>query len=1237
MKIMRDILNRLAILAVAAFALSSCVKYDDGKDVIIGESGANPAISTTITPSCRFETQGVSRAKELGFTVRSLIDQITTKQLDSNFLRIDEDINDNLDGKYTFTGNEPSSPYLTNWNKAYVLEATIISSPDNTENIHYRSVSLAPDQQYSMFIGRRQEGEDVIADTTRFYHTRMVGWYPKNCNLPTDDDGKPVTTQFATWSDFDAVRVNEQVDTNGDGVAEDIIGVHFKNFNGETDIMVSNVCEGQAWHKYNASEPHKSDKHPNDKSNIYRSPFGHNFYSPVYSNFFTYRHYRSAVRVTAFADQSAQCLSMWGEIQDVIIRNQPTSCKIWLPTKLGQFGQVYEWGDRRNLPIVRTPMFGDDSNHPEYHDVANYPISMEGSSLKNDLYLGYSLIEPHRDLELEVHTLSGVYTTVIKAHHIHEYPDKDPEVIDLFEPGYIYHITLNFQTTGTISAILEKEGDERYYDLTLLHEYEMSPDDDAQNSVEVFKIANCYVIDPVQMKVKDANGNHILDENNNKIPWDGYCFLASIVGNGQAGIISQGAQKFYPERETISPVSAHLLWESELGLVTNVELKYGYVRFKVPKGESARGNAVIAVYDKNEKILWSWHIWITDTLTPVEIQLGSGEHHTITILDRNLGATRTTCTNGNEALETYGLYYQWGRKDPSMGPEEFDYKKFNLITAPYYDYSSDKKTAAEVAQFPTPTLKDAIENPMYLILPTAQTQNYSFNWLHERYDFLWGYNVATGMTSKTIYDPCPYGYRVPSSELNHIFTDTNGTGEAGDYGYTRTFGNKTLFFPYAGYKGVDVGMTSVSLPWKYVGEKGDYQSSMYCTETDDYISENISHFMHRERIYISKAQSWDELNVGSYNSHVTLCYANRRTAAPVRCVKDAKIGSITGSITVDAATLESGATVKLQYNAHSYGSAISRVEVCALYTTTSGVRETRTLREETYGGEYNIEGSVSYLVPSNVNNEGITFRLIVTNEHGLSYSDDTELMETVVKPTFLQMNDVTSGTKVDYAIVGQKIRYYVGVSSSSQPTSVTIDGKQAIELTDYNVVPRPNGSEAHRTVWYIDWSSNTRQVYAMNVTVVVGDTTVTKEIGKIKVASLVLGTHTTSPDQTGATRYVMENLIESNTYCTSVNANLSASATLDYNSLFTFESGKIKSVAKGTYCNGTGEWNNTNISFNTNGTTYSFSVYNNQYNQITSGGRYIRQANSTEVRIDTTADGDNNWFIYPVTYDVPTE
>ena len=1226
---MRDILNRFAIVAVAAFALSSCINHDEGNDIVVGGGGTSSAPSTIITPACRVESQSVSRARELGITVRSLIDQITTKQLDSNFLRIDEDQEYN-DGLYTFKGGV-NTPLHTNWNKAYTLEATIISSPDNTENIHYRSVSLTPVQQYKMNIVEHKDANgDVIADTTHFYHTRLVGWYPKNCKLP-EREGAPATPLFGEWSEFDAVRINETVNING--VPTEIVGLHFKNFNGETDIMVSDVCEAQAWHKYNPNNPHKSDVHPTDgKTKIYREPFGHNFENPAYSNFLTYRHYRSAIRVSAYADQSEQSLSMWGEIEDVIIRNQPTSCKIWLPTEVGKFGEVYEWGDYKNQNIVRTAMFGNDSNHPEYHEEAKYPISMKGSSLRNNIYLGYSLIEPGRDVELEVHTQSGVYTTVISADHIHTHENGTEEHINLFERGYIYHITLNLQTSGTISAILEKEGDEHYYDLSRLHKYEVDNESGStgNNSIEVFKIANCYIIDPTSehLVLKDENGNNIKDENGNNIPYDGYCFLATIIGNGQAGIISQGSQTLYPDHEDISPMSAHLLWESELGLITNVELKFGYVRFKVPKGKAARGNAVIAVYDEKENILWSWHIWITESPQEVEIELGEGEHHTITVLDRNLGATRATCTNGEQALETYGLYYQWGRKDPSMGPKSYDYSILNLITAPYYDYSSDKKTAAEVAQFARPTLQNAIENPMYLILPSAQTSQYSFNWLYERYDFLWGYNIATGMTSKTIYDPCPYGYRVPSSELNHLFTSDSGTGQAGTYGYTRTFNGTTLFFPYAGYKGVDVGLSSVALPWKYVGEKGDYQSSMYCMVTDDMIGE-ITHYMHRERIYISKEQSWEELNVGTYNAYMTPCYANRRTAAPVRCVKDEMIGSITGSISVDTNTFVAGALVNISYNAHSYGSAIENVVIHAEYTTTNGVNMVREVRKENGIRKYNIEGAVPFNLPEDCDDNGITFKLIVENEHGLTHSDDTELTKTSIKSVFMQWNDrnidsINSSNR-DYVIVGQPIRYYVGVLASAKPTEVTINGENATELTDYNVVPQPSGSATSKTVWYIDWTPTTKDTYDMTVVATVDGMTDTREVGSVKVAG-ISNTAATSLDTTGNTLYVVEATRTTGYYLTTQGNNLAASNTWGYYSVVSIEDKKIKSFAKNLYFNG----NNGNITFNATGTEYTITI-NGSNVTMSNGNNYIRQrSTATEVQISNSSSG-RNWVFYPIT------
>lgn len=55
---------------------------------------------------------------------------------------------------------------------------------------------------------------------------------------------------------------------------------------------------------------------------------------------------------------------------------------------------------------------------------------------------------------------------------------------------------------------------------------------------------------------------------------------------------------------------AVLLWQDSPDLVTDVKYSNGNVCFRVPKETINQGNAVIAVRN-NEKILWSWHIWVT--------------------------------------------------------------------------------------------------------------------------------------------------------------------------------------------------------------------------------------------------------------------------------------------------------------------------------------------------------------------------------------------------------------------------------------------------------------------------------------------------------------------------------------------------------------------------------------------------------------------------------------------------
>ena len=1208
------------MIFAALFALASCeVGGDNLNDVEIGAgNGTKP--SSIMSPSCVVEGRSVSRAKEAGIAVRSLIDQITTKQMNANFLRLDEDLDANNDGLYTFTGNTQTQ---TNWNKAILLESTIISSPDNTGAIHYRSVSLLPEQSYKMNIQERKEGGETISDTTHFYHTRMVGWYPMNCVLPRME-GVPATAQFE-FSAFDAVRVNETVEIGG--VPTDVVAIKFSGLDGETDLMVSDVCEAQSWHKYNSSAPHQSDVHPINGSNIYREPFGHNFSSPSYSNYFRYRHYRSAIRVIAHVDRSSQNLNMWGDINNVILRNQPTSCKIWLPTELGQFGEVYHWGDYDDHDIVCTPMFDNDSNHSEFNQTANYPIDIEGFYTKEDIYLGYSLVQPYHNVDLEVHTTSGVYNVIIETKHKVEDEHGNETVVDIFEPGCIYDIKLNFKTDGTIAAILEKEGDERYYDLSSLTELDVEdPDDNDDTTIKTFKLANCYILDPNQYK--DGSGNDI---------YDGYCFIATIVGNGKSGIISSGAQTLYPTTESIEPVAAYLMWESQLGLISDVELKYGYVRFKLPDS-SARGNAVIAVYDKNENVLWSWHVWITDTPSEQTFALGG---HDVTFLDRNLGATAATCNSEETALATYGLYYQWGRKDPSMGPPTYNYSPINLNTAPYYDSYSDEKSAAEVVQFAQPTLRNGVENPMYLILPTGQPQSYIFNWLYERYDFLWGYDRATGMTTKTIYDPCPFGYRVPSSELNSLFS--TGSGSAGTYGYTRTVSGQQFFFPYTGFKGVDMGLNSLVCAWKYVGQKGDYQSSMYCMDADAVFGEGNSQFMHRARVYISKVSSWTETNVGSYNGNAHTDFTNRRTAASVRCVKDEKIGSITATFTTQARYLELDSQLNFEYSASSYGSAIESAIVRATYTDTSGKQQTRIIREIGGNHLYNVEGTATFRVPTDVNSNGIVFTFTVRNEHGLSYTREITLVEATFEAFYNRwedpMNTSVNSNSRDFVVVGEEVRYYVNISATSDPSEVYIDGIRATRSGGFD------GEAVSNTTWYVTWSKNAKGVYPMSVSATVGGETFTKDFGaeaSMTVYGLKRGNSSLYPDTTGNTLYVFQNTGYTSTYLTSVNTTLAANTSMNYYNLFTIQEGssgtniKIQSVARGTYFRGTSG----NLSFNSNATSYSYRTASSYSNTlyITYSNYYLRQSNSTTVKLSSgnnDTGGTRTWNIYEVTYDIP--
>lgn len=230
-----------------------------------------------------------------------------------------------------------------------------------------------------------------------------------------------------------------------------------------------------------------------------------------------------------------------------------------------------------------------------------------------------------------------------------------------------------------------------------------------------------------------------------------YSFQANVIGNGYSGIIDGAG--FHTSDAAISPASAELLWCEHEGAVSGVSFdeSNGRITFLATGQE---GNAVIAAKDADGNIIWSWHIWMTDQPAEHLYKNSTGEY---IVLDRNLGATRAEqSSDDSEWQETKGLAYQWGRKDPFVR-----YKEDNLYegTQPTVRYSTSYDQVPIATTIANPTVFYGLEHSY---------------WTDSSNQSLWS------VGKKTIYDPCPPGYRVPDRNIWKGFTQ-NGNSVYGEF------------------------------------------------------------------------------------------------------------------------------------------------------------------------------------------------------------------------------------------------------------------------------------------------------------------------------------------------------------------------------------------------------------------------------------------------------------------------
>lgn len=239
-----------------------------------------------------------------------------------------------------------------------------------------------------------------------------------------------------------------------------------------------------------------------------------------------------------------------------------------------------------------------------------------------------------------------------------------------------------------------------------------------------------------------------------------------------------------------------------------------HILFNVNKTNISSGNALILLKKGNE-VVWSWHIWITDMADEtlaianrkiLPVLLG-WSHDGIRKYDERSVKIVYTQQESNATQEIvltqeehedgdYGTctFYQWGRKDPMIGRNV----NTNITWYDKNNTASTEMLTIYPSAFQTPAITAFIKNPWAFSNNPLARPGYHNMWSQTNNKA----HAANATGVKTVYDPCPPGYRVP---VNKEFTDIliNNANRSWDkvrktWRFTTNKSGKTAFFPMVG-------------------------------------------------------------------------------------------------------------------------------------------------------------------------------------------------------------------------------------------------------------------------------------------------------------------------------------------------------------------------------------------------------------------------------------------------------
>lgn len=251
-----------------------------------------------------------------------------------------------------------------------------------------------------------------------------------------------------------------------------------------------------------------------------------------------------------------------------------------------------------------------------------------------------------------------------------------------------------------------------------------------------------------------------------------------------------------------------ITYDTNFKWVTDEGVTYrDFFEFSLPS-DFAHGTIVIGIRRYTDAgrselsdYIWSWQMWVTDynpypalNYTPMvdnegnelqfEYSVKNGDVHRYNytswktglykdcfIMDRNLGALKV----GPYVAKTKGfIYYQWGRKDP-IAPLQTVYKGPAGLG---YSYLNSGSTGY------TDNVLYSISHPNIYIcgLSLWGTNYWQKTSVSANANLPWGDPKVASSREKSVYDPCPPGWRVPARDVLNNYTYTLNNNLVADKG-----------------------------------------------------------------------------------------------------------------------------------------------------------------------------------------------------------------------------------------------------------------------------------------------------------------------------------------------------------------------------------------------------------------------------------------------------------------------